>query len=289
MSKKKNAIFIGILTLLILIVLYPTVTDFSIHNPGWNGFSKLKEELKAEVIVENFANTIHSIRNSEETAVITIAYRQYSVDELEVLRNYLLQGGTLIVMDDYGEGNTILEYLKIPIIITSNAPIYDPFDNFKNKRFPRAKIAGKDEYIVLNHASAIMVSEHGIESVKILALSSPFAYLDVNNNEIWDKGEPKGPLPVAVSIKYGKGTLIVISDPSIVINSMIDFENNLEFMRDIVSEKKVFLDQTHIPKSLHEQLKDILAYAVGNYVLNPIILVGILLVLFTLISRKLIR
>jgi len=289
MSRKKNALFVGILTLLTLIVLYPTVTDFSTHNPGWNGFSRLKEELKAQVIVESFTTTLYSIVKPEETAIITIAYRQYTADELEALRNYLLQGGMLIIMDDYGEGNIILEYLKVPIAIANNAPLYDPFDNFKNKRFPRAKIVGKEEYIVLNHASAIMISEHGIENVKILALSSPFAYLDTNNNEIWDKGEPKGPLPVAVLIKYGKGTLIVISDPSIAINSMIDSESNLEFMRSIVYGRKIFLDQTHIPKSLHEQIKDIFMYITDKYVLNPIILVGVLLVLFTLISRKLIR
>ena len=291
MKKIKNIVFIGLLTFMVIIVLYPTVTDFSIYNPGWNGYLRLKEQLNAVIITENLEKTLNSIVNTEETALITVAYKPYSTSELETVRNYLLHGGTLILMDDYGYGNIVLSYLNVPLTIAENSSLLDPFVNFKNKRFPKAEIAGEDKYIILNHASAIIVDEKAISEniVNVSAYSSPFAYLDLNRNEVWDEGEPKGPLPVAVSLKYGEGTLIVISDPSIVINSMLDFESNLEFMENLVKGKKVFIDQTHIPKSLHEQLKEAAFNIVNNYILYPLTYIALLIGIAVFMLKRTIK
>lgn len=274
----RNLVFIGLLTFTIIIVLYPTVTDFSTYNIGWNGYSRLKEKLNAVTIVESFEKTLDSIVDPRKTALITVAYKLYSISELEAIRNYLLRGGTLILMDDYGYGNTVLSYLNVPLKIAKSSPLLDPFINYKNKRFPKAEIVGKNKYIVLNHASAIIIEEKGVSKniVNILAFSSPFSYLDLNMNGIWDEGEPKGPLPVAASLKYGEGTLVVISDPSIIINSMLNFKNNLEFIESLVKDKEVFIDQIHIPKSLHEQLKEAVFNVVNNYLLYPLTYIALL-------------
>jgi len=291
MKKLKNIVFIGLLTFMVIIVLYPTVTDFSIYNPGWNGYSSLKEKLNAITVTECFEKTLDSIANKEETALIMVAYKPYNKSELETIRDYLLYGGTLILMDDYGYGNMVLSYLNVPLAIANSSPLLDPFENFKNKRFPKAEIVGEGKYIILNHASAIIVEEKAVSEniVNIIACSSPFAYLDLNGNEIWDEGEPKGPLPVAVSLKYGEGTLIVISDPSIVINSMLNFENNLEFIENIVKNKKVFIDQTHIPKSLHEQLKEAAFNIVNNYILYPLTYIVLLIVIVAFMLKRTIK
>lgn len=291
MRKLKTMVFIGLLTFVVIVVLYPTVTDFSIYNPGWNGYSMLKEKLGATIIVENFEKTLNSISNPKETALITVAYKPYSMFELEAVRNYLTYGGTLILMDDYGYGNLVLNYLNTPLTIAKNSSLLDPFENFKNKKFPKAKVVGENKYIVLNHASAIIVGkeESQIKIVTILAYSSPFAYLDLNGNEVWDKDEPKGPLPIAASLKYGEGTLIVISDPSIVINSMLNFENNLEFIEKLVKGKKVFIDQTHMPKSLHEQLKEITFSIVNNYLLHPLTYIVLLISIAVFMLRRTIK
>jgi hypothetical protein len=55
---------------------------------------------------------------------------------------------------------------------------------------------------------------------RVIAQSSFFSYLDINQNGKHDENEPTGPFPVAVLVPYGPGELLVISDSSILINSM---------------------------------------------------------------------
>lgn len=102
---------------------------------------------------------------------------------------------------------------------------------------------GVDE-ILLNLPSALRVSGVG---VRVLARSSSFSFLDLNNDLEYQVGEPVGPFVVGVEASYGSGRVIVFSDSSLFINGIIWLGDNYRLLKNIISDKAVFIDMSIWP------------------------------------------
>jgi hypothetical protein len=158
----------------------------------------------------------------------------------------------VVLADDYGYGNRVLEHLGLKAGF-SGQPLLDPLANHKNKRFPlifnlnSSPVTINAEALVLNHATCLT----DVEADSILAMSSSFSFLDLNYNEIHDDAEPDGPLPVISRHKVGSGQVILVADPSLFINSMQDMESNYTFIQNItaITTTELLIDQSHIPPS----------------------------------------
>ena len=110
---------------------------------------------------------------------------------------------------------------------------------------------------MFNHATCLT----DVEAGNVLALSSSFSFLDLNDNQKWDEEEPTGAMPVISSHVQTSGRVILISDPSIFINSMRTLEDNYGIIENItgICSSRLFLDQSHLPYSDLHQTKDLLA------------------------------
>ena len=89
---------------------------------------------------------------------------------------------------------------------------------------------------------------------KVMAWSSPFSFLDENQSSEWDEGETKGPFPVAAEFEIGKGDFILIADPSILISSMVNIDDNRQFLKNI-AQGQILLDQSHLPEVALDEAK----------------------------------
>jgi hypothetical protein len=87
----------------------------------------------------------------------------------------------------------------------------------------------------------------------------------MNNDSTWDTGDPVGPLPVAAYARIGDGYLVVMADPSILINSMISMDDNSYFIKNVMelqgSTPQVFVDQTHLPTTPLDGAKNMISTA----------------------------
>ena len=221
---KKLTLIVIILTFLFLIVYISPVIDYSILNPDWNGYSKLLITLKAKVVNKPL---VIKVSNPESAVIITIPYKKYFKSEINFLKKFVREGGELIILDDFGCGNQLLNSLGRYLIIINNSMLIDPLYNFKNGKLPRIINFNTNfpevrniSSIILNHASGLAIVNP--RKVDVLAYSSAFSFLDTNLNNEYDLGEKKGPIPIIAKFKYGLGTVYVISDPSFLINSMIE-------------------------------------------------------------------
>ncbi len=129
-------------------------------------------------------------------------------------------------MDDYGSGWELLRLIGVPVEPLSGV-LRDPLFKYKASALPRAR-ASSGAQLVLNYAAALRVS-----GGECIAWSSHFSYLDLNNNGAPDPGEPAGPFCVAACIKVGAGKVVVVSDSSIALNSMLQL--NQEFLGEVLS------------------------------------------------------
>ena len=262
------AVVVIILVISVLCIwLYPSVQDFMASNIMWNGIKNFSSEFNADNI-----DSLDELPDlPEKTTMVTIPYLEYGDEELAQMKRFIKDGGTLLLMDDYGYGNSVLAYLGAGVRFT-NKPLLDPLFCYKNQWLPRitdftpkVKESGID-IITLNHATTI---------------------LDLNENESWDEDEPKGPFPVAVEFDFGKGTVALASDPSIIINTMVGRDDNYNFARYLAHHKgeqeEILFDHSHLTETPLDASKTRLMIA-REAASSPYALVGIMAIIFAVVS-----
>ena len=227
---------LGISAFILVVYLMPPTDDFNPKNPYWNGLSKLVDMFKAEVL-ENITRL--SEYKPWETALLIIGpSKPFNPEEVKIIENFLLKGGLMILADDFGAGNDVLKGMNISLRF-SGYLLADTFQGEKIGYMPRAKIYLEDmNNAVLNYATVIEKTENKTRiKIKVIAYSSPLSFLDINYNKIKDEKEPRGPFPVVMLAYYEKGSLILISDSSIFINSMIELGDNLKLLKKLLGDR----------------------------------------------------
>lgn len=264
---------------------YPSIQDFMAGNTMWNGIRDFSGEFGAEDI--DSPDELPDLPGG--TVLISIPYLEFGDDELAEIKQFVNDGGTLLLMDDYGYGNSVLAYLGVGVRF-SNKPLLDPLFNYKNQWLPRitdfspeVKESGINA-VVLNHATVLT---NAVAS-ETIAWSSSSSFLDINENETWDQDEPRGPFPVALQLNLGKGMVAIASDPSIMINSMVGRDDNYAFIQYLIShngeQESILIDRSRLTEAPLDISKKGLRS--GREMLSsPYALVGIVALIFIVVSR----
>lgn len=97
-------ILVIVLALAVIVWFYPPTGDFSVDNPSWNGISTFSNLAKAT----SLSSLTDLPSTAKGTALILVPYEPFSQSEIAQLQAYVSNGGTLVLMDDYGYGNQVL-------------------------------------------------------------------------------------------------------------------------------------------------------------------------------------
>jgi len=232
------------------IAFYPSAQDFMRANPFWNGLREFSEQSEVELV----PSPDQTISRRDGSLLIEIPYQPYSDEELVRITDFVKEGGTLLVMDDYGYGNQLLRALRLDMEFYGQ-PLLDPYICYRNQWLPLVTDLAPEieeagiEQLTLNHATALRFGG----PYEVLARSSDTAYLDENGNEVWDEGETRGALVVAAKATVGRGSVTAISDPTILINSMVGRGDNAAFLRQIIQQAgespQIVIDTSNLPKA----------------------------------------
>jgi hypothetical protein len=274
---------------LLCIWFYPSVQDFMESNNMWNGIKDFTSEFSA--------NTIASLDDlpdlPEKTALVLIPYTEPTDEELTKVKQFVNDGGALLLMDDFGYGNSVLAYIGLPVRFSHKA-LLDPLFCYKNQWMPRINDFRPEikesgiRAVMLNHGTALT----NVEESQAIAWSSSSSFLDIDGNESWSQDEPKGPFPVAARFRFGKGTIAVVSDPSIMINSMVGRDDNYRFMEYLTSHngerKSIVIDLSHLTKAPLDVSKTRLISA-REVLSTPYALLGIVALIFVVMSRYMLK
>ena len=277
--------FLVILTIALIIILatvawfLPPNEDFRADNPFWNGTKSTSSSLPAAPL-ESLSD-LPSV--PQGTTLILIPYLDFTQAELDELHQFVSQGGTLFLADDYGFGNQVLEYLGLKARFSGQV-LTDPMFYHRKILFPRifhltpSPITSNVDSLILNHAPCLI----DVEGSDVLALSSSVSFLDLSGDSWYNEGEPTGPLPVISHHNLGSGQIILISDPSVFINSMQDMEDNQTFLQNIAATTtgELLISQSHLPPSNLHHTKTLLA-AIRNLLITPLGKVGLVVLALT--------
>ena len=243
---KKTTIIIAAATVIILLALvgrmYFSVADFSIDNPSWNGLSSLPG-INLQPLYDT-AN-LSAFDATGTTLLIVSPTRNYTAGESATVASFLKRGGKVVVMDDFGKADSLLNDIGSPITIYP-VPLCDYEDYYINHSFPvissispSPEMANVNE-LVLNYPASLNVSG----SAFALARTSGYGWLDFNDSGQYDGVEPMGTYTVVAKANYGAGQLLVVSDPDIFTNGMLGLGDNSVFMDNILKGNVLF-DASH--------------------------------------------
>jgi hypothetical protein len=271
---------VGIMVLVVSLVciwFFPSVQDFMAANEMWNGISRFSKEFQAKSI-----DSLGAAMPTDAT-LIAIAYLDYTEPELTLIERFVTGGGTLLLMDDFGYGNTVLAHLGIEARF-SHQPLLDPLFCYKNPALPMItdfspKVDGVDE-VLMNHATTLV----GVVDPAVLSRSSASSFLDSNENSSYDEAEPKGPFAVAAKYKVGEGAVVLVSDPSTLINSVVGRFDNYAFIAGLSgswSGQPPFIDRSHLAKAPLDVSKTKLT-SIRTWLASPYIVVILVAVVFAL-------
>nr|WP_321352378.1 DUF4350 domain-containing protein [uncultured Methanoregula sp.] len=220
--------------------------EFSRYNTGWNGTSSFFSDLdrhRISYVYEQEALT----KSPGNSTLLVIAPKNHSAPAaLAAYRKFLNDGNTIILADDFGTGNEILKGLGSHIsILPGNLSSLDR--RYLNSYMVVAyREAGNATFGDLP-ASMALDRPAALEGGTPLMLSSVMSWIDANGDRRLNTIEDMGTFPVMSSETMGGGKIIVLSDPSILINSMYTQPENSddrELIRSVLkNDGPVLVDQ----------------------------------------------
>ncbi|TFH35547.1 MAG: DUF4350 domain-containing protein [Dehalococcoidia bacterium] len=267
---------VALLAVLVLVWAHPTGRDGSVLNLGWNGLSEACGVLDGTPLY-----SYDELNEVEMPATLVVSPRlPTGVEELKALDEFTETGGTLVLLDDFGHGNQVLEELGSGVRF-SGTLMLDPLYCYKDSSMPRVECmgvggeGGPDE-LSLDYCTWVV----SVEDTDVWARSSVFSYGDLDGNGEHNVGEPNGPFPVGVAFPRGNGMVVVLSDSSVLLNGVVATGTNLDVVRELV-QGEVLFDQVHMPDD-EVDLSKVMLHRVSAILRSGVGGIAVILILFSL-------
>ena len=242
---KKSVLLIVAVALAFLMLLagrfYFTQQDFGLSNPYWNGLFQIGSETRPVYDIGALSGI-----GPGATFLVISPQSDYTEPEASAISSFLRRGGHVVVMDDYGDSNSLLLAIGSPVTL-DQVPLCQNVDYYQVPSFPVIKNINNSS-LMENVSSLVFdhpVSLNVTGDADIIASTSDRGWLDYNDNGMIDKAEHTGRYPVAAEIGYGSGMLTVIGDPDLLINSMQDQGDNKVLASNILASGTVYVDMAH--------------------------------------------
>ncbi|WP_227357426.1 DUF4350 domain-containing protein [Haladaptatus salinisoli] len=234
----------------LIIAASTSAASFGAYNSGWDGGSALRTEAKATGATPKVLQETEDYKKvpaNESIAFILSPDSSYRFKSQQHIQKYVQNGGTLVVAEDFGRhSDSILQALGIQAHFDGRT-VYDKRYNYRSPAMPLARnlsnhsLATNVSALTLNHGTVIR-TQNGTS----IAETSGYAFIDSNQNAELDGNETISNYSVVTAHAVGQGRVILVSDPSIFINAMLDRPGNEEFVQNLVRDKSyVLLDYSH--------------------------------------------
>jgi len=211
----------------------PTIksySEYSSFNTDWNGCSKFTKQIYDSKIDITPIYSPYDDYNFDKNGVLFIIGPEigFSDIEIEKIENFLENGNTLVIADDFGTSNQILEKLNISNKFTKNK-INDIFyisnENLIEYQIPES------------HGGGVLVTN-------IPTYTSKTGFITTSN---FSKSSSKtGYLTLISEMNYGNGKIILIADPDVFTNGLYEYNQNfLENFLERLNSDHIYLDEIH--------------------------------------------
>ncbi len=204
------------LTILLLLRGRAAAKPFDLGGQDWEGIKDFvtlaQEELGARIVP---SGSVAFDQLSPADALVLL-HPEVALDDTSLVA-FVRAGGRVVLLDDYGKGESLLEAFAIERVRLPARPAQDLRHNPElaiAEPVAEHPVARGVDRVVLNHAT-------GLRNPKLSSVL-----------RVRGEGEPD--VDVALAGALGRGRLLAVGDPSIVINSMLRYPGNATFARNMV-------------------------------------------------------
>jgi len=215
-SLRISLIFAAFLAVVLGVGGVASARPFDLAGKDWEGCSDFVELAKAELgtsVVATSELDFHELR--PEDGVILL-YPESSVDA-DSLSKFMRAGGRVILLDDFGAGDSLLSHFAMERVPIPQHPLESLRHNPQLAIAEPASlhpVVAEANRVVTNHPTGLRHPD-----------LSPVL-------KIRGSGEPE--VTIAVAGAVGQGRLLVVGDPSIVMNSMLRYAGNKAMARGML-------------------------------------------------------
>jgi len=229
---------------------WPVQDEYHPLNEEWNGCSKVVNASRNSTLLFSYGEAL-----AEHTLFAIVGPGLgFSQKEAAYVRIFLESGGTVLLADDIGKGNSLLESLAVPARFSGQL-IDDLLYYSKRPDFPlitdfsASPLTDNVTAVLMNRPSFLQVENSSV--VAVIASSSLFSFVVENGGGQPGANEMLQSYPVMASVRIGKGLLVLVSDPSVFTNEMIDFYDNMRLFRNIlrIGGGSIAFDVGHIARA----------------------------------------
>jgi hypothetical protein len=207
---------------------------FGAYNPAWDGTSELRSLADGAGVETTFVRPADGLGDPETGVAFALAPDPGT--DAERLRRFAAEGGTVVVAADFGGGaNPLLASMGASARIDGRL-LRDEQRYYRGPAMPRATnvtdgrlVAGVNA-LTLNYGTGVEPGD-----ARPLVRTSPYAYYDGNRNGTLDADESLGRRTVATTEALGEGRVVVVGDPSLFINAMLERNGNAAFARNLLA------------------------------------------------------
>nr|WP_319375664.1 DUF4350 domain-containing protein [uncultured Methanoregula sp.] len=252
--------------------------EFSRYNTGWNGTSSFFSDLDRHRIAYVYEPGALAQSPKNSTLLIIAPKNHPAPAAILAYRSFVSRGNTLILADDFGTGNEILKGLESHIsILPGNLSSLD--QRYLNSYMVVAYRESGNATAGDLPASIALDRPAALDGGTPLMLTSVMSWIDANGDRRLNTVEDMGTFPVMSSEAMGSGKIIVLSDPSILINSMYTQPENSddrELIRGVLkSDGPVLVDQMNSRTADASGISEIL-HVIRTTIIIEISLLGLL-------------
>jgi hypothetical protein len=291
--KRARSIAAGVVlsTVLMLSVGYywPIQEAYNPLNQDWNGCSKVANITANTTLLLSYEKPL-----SNSTSLLAIIGPSVSFTERESssIGKFLVDGGVVLLADDFGTGNSLLEGLNVSARF-SKEPLADLYYYSKNPDFPiitdfsPSPATDNLSAIVLDRPSYI--NTENSSSVSKIGSSSPFSFIDPSGNGRPLTNETIASYTVFASVRIGRGLLLLVADPSMFINDMIGLRDNIRLFQNALKMggSSVIFDTAHLANAPLTGWRILFRYGLDSFPLDrtgmylSFVLVAVLVLAFS--------
>lgn len=230
---------------------FTSTAAFGPYTQTWEGTSDLRaladDDGRTLTVARNASAYPAEPRDGDVAFVLGPAER-YPASEADRVRRFVENGGTLVVAAaQNGSANDLLSDVGATARV-NGTPLRDETHHGPSPDFPVGNVVGNHsavvgaETLMLNHGTAV---EPGAAQVVVRA--SQFAYLDTDGDASLSVDEEPSAHPVLTAEPVGEGTVIVLADPSVFINVMLERADNRAILENVLAPAgEVVFDVSHV-------------------------------------------
>ncbi|AWB28555.1 DUF4350 domain-containing protein [Halococcoides cellulosivorans] len=252
MNERWLRIALAVVAVAVLVVLVATTASstvtFDPYNPDWNGTSEFRalaaEQGSAELITDASA---YDGLDADRSVVFVLAPEQpHYARSGQAMQSYMDRGGTVVVAGDRGRSADWLVQ-NLTRYRIDRTPVRDLAAFTEGTALPLVHppadrpIDGVDSV-----ATNLPGSIDNVPDEQRVLVTASTAFRDADGDGEPDDDEPLGPFTVAATQSVGDGRMIVLADPSLFIDSMLDRADNRAFVTHLFGDAdRVVIDRSH--------------------------------------------